>query len=161
MQARRVFQVLITACLVQFVQGCGTTSVKKDRLDFVQIDNTPTQRALLLQYRDWRGTPYKLGGNSRSGIDCSAFVQQTLSTHFNVSVPRTTGEQVKVGSEVSRSEPRVGDLVFFRTGASSRHVGIYVGSRHFLHASTTVGVTLGNLDDTYWRKTFWTIRRVL
>ncbi len=124
-------------------------------------DQGLVQQALMAQFKQWRGTPYRLGGNSREGIDCSAFVQQTFSSRFNMQVPRTTAEQVRLGVEVDRREIQVGDLVFFRTGYSTRHVGFYLGGGRFLHASTTVGVTINSLDDLYWRKTFWKVRRLM
>ena len=119
------------------------------------------QQALLAQYREWRGTPYRLGGNGKDGIDCSGFVQQTLARHFDIRAPRSTAQQVSMGSEVSRDSLQVGDLLFFRTGYTMRHVGFYLGGGKFLHASTRVGVTISRLDDQYWRKTFWTERRVM
>lgn len=124
-------------------------------------DNREVQQRLLAQFRQWRGTPYQLGGNSRAGIDCSAFVQQTLSTQFQIRAPRTTAQQIHMGTEVARDAMQVGDLLFFRTGYSSRHVGFYLGGGQFLHASTKVGVTISRLDDLYWRKTFWKVRRVM
>ncbi|BET27433.1 hypothetical protein RGQ30_29340 [Limnobacter thiooxidans] len=115
----------------------------------------------MAQYREWKGTPYQLGGNSKRGIDCSAFVQQTLSTRFGINVPRSTAAQVDVGTQVRQGEMQLGDLVFFRTGYNSRHVGIYMGNGQFLHASTRDGVVVGDLNQAYWRKAFWTVRRVM
>ncbi|HEX4917269.1 MAG TPA: NlpC/P60 family protein [Limnobacter sp.] len=118
-------------------------------------------RGLMAQYRAWRGVPYKLGGESKEGIDCSAFVQITLREHFGVAVPRTTLAQSKQGESVERVSIRPGDLLFFRTGPTRRHVGFYLGRGQFLHASTRVGVTISRLDDAYWQKSFWTARRVM
>jgi cell wall-associated NlpC family hydrolase len=154
---------------VVFVQGCASldgstdTLVLEDGTVFVgdAADHGVVQQALLAQFREWRGTPYKLGGNSKSGIDCSAFVQQTLATQFQIKAPRTTAQQLGMGEEVNRSSPKVGDLLFFRTGYSTRHVGFYLGGGKFLHASTKVGVTISRLDDKYWQKTFWQVRRVM
>jgi cell wall-associated NlpC family hydrolase len=162
---------LVFACaLIAFVQGCaslqeepGDSLVLEDGTIFVgdAADRGVVQQALLAQFREWRGTPYRLGGNSRNGIDCSAFVQQTLDTQFNIKAPRTTAQQANMGDEVPRNALKVGDLLFFRTGYSTRHVGFYLGGGQFLHASTKVGVTISRLDDLYWRKTFWKVRRVM
>jgi len=152
------------------VQGCG--SFGGGQADTIRLEdgslffgstaaNPAVHAALLAQYREWKGTPYLLGGNSRRGIDCSAFVQQTLSTRFNISVPRSTAEQAEVGTKVRQGEMQLGDLVFFRTGYNSRHVGIYMGNGQFLHASTRDGVVVGDLNQAYWRKAFWTVRRVM
>ncbi len=167
---RRYRSVLIVCAVVQLLYGCAGGQYRRgdilrleDGTVFVgePADSGAVQEALLAQFREWQGTPYLLGGNSMSGVDCSAFVQQTLSTHFNITVPRSTNQQVQVGMPVDRGNLKVGDLVFFRTGYSSNHVGIYLGSRQFLHASTRSGVTISNLDSLYWRKTFWQIRRVM
>ena len=165
--AMRVGAFAVTLAVLQACASVSDTGADSLVLDdgtvFVgeATDQGVVQQALLAQFKEWRGTPYRLGGNSRAGIDCSAFVQQTMATRFNMSVPRTTAEQVRIGVEVDRREIQVGDLVFFRTGYSTRHVGFYLGSGRFLHASTKVGVTINNLDDLYWRKTFWKVRRVL
>lgn len=162
-------RVLMLCTALFLAYGCASSPdqgadslVLEDGTVFVgESDNSDIQRALLVQFREWRGTPYRLGGNSKAGIDCSAFVQQTLATHFGLQVPRTTAQQVQAGVEVDRDSPRVGDLLFFRTGYSTRHVGFYMGNGQFLHASTKVGVTISKLDDLYWRKTFWKVRRVM
>jgi cell wall-associated NlpC family hydrolase len=170
MLMRIPWAVMFFCALVLLVNGCasvqeepGDTLVLEDGTVFVGdvADRGMVQQALLTQFREWRGTPYKLGGNSKAGIDCSAFVQQTLSTHFNVNAPRTTTQQVQMGEAVDRDNLKVGDLLFFRTGYTTKHVGFYLGGGQFLHASTKVGVTISKLDDLYWRKTFWKVRRVL
>lgn len=163
-------RLVLICALALLIHGCATvqdepgdTLVLEDGTVFVgeAADRGLVQQALLAQFRQWRGTPYKLGGNSKAGIDCSAFVQQTLSTYFNVNAPRTTTEQAQIGEAVDRDNLKVGDLLFFRTGYTTKHVGFYLGDGQFLHASTRVGVTISKLEDSYWRKTFWKVRRVL
>ena len=118
-----------------------------------EFSNPPSSTPIPVKF----GTKY----NSTAGIDCSAFVQQTLNTHFNITAPRSTTQQVNMGVDVGRDAMQVGDLVFFRTGYATKHVGFYLGDGKFLHASTKVGVTISRLDDLYWRKTFWKVRRVM
>lgn len=110
-------------------------------------------------YRDWAGVPYAYGGATKHGIDCSAFVQQALAATRGIRVPRTTLRQSRRGDRIPTSQLRVGDLVFFRIG-SGRHVGIYMGNRRFMHASSSIGVTISNLDNIYWRHHFWQARRM-
>lgn len=119
------------------------------------------QEALLAQLAQWRGTPYKMGGTGRMGIDCSAFVQTTLADHFRLAMPRSTEQQVQSGFEVEPEQMVPGDLVFFKNHKGGNHVGLYMGSRWFLHASTSAGVTLNSLDERYWRRHFWQARRVM
>jgi cell wall-associated NlpC family hydrolase len=65
-----------------------------------------------------------------------------------------------LGKKVSQNNLKPGDLVFFKTGLFSRHVGIYLDKRKFLHASTSVGVTISSLDNQYWKKNYWKSVRI-
>ena len=109
-------------------------------------------------YRQWVGTRYRLGGTSTAGIDCSAFVQKTMSGAFNVHLPRSTAEQRYSGHSISKSDLQPGDLVFFR---KNNHVGVYIGGGKFVHASTSQGVTTSSLSESYWTRTYTQSRRVL
>ena len=122
-------------------------------------DGAAVVQGLLDQHREWEGTPYLYGGSSRAGVDCSAFVQTTYATRLSRSLPRTTRAQARVGTRVEQEAVRPGDLVFFRPGNKKRHVGIYVDNGRFLHASTSQGVTLSELDNPYWRNAYWMARR--
>ena len=156
------FSLALTGCSVfQGGQSGGFSRLPNGAI--IDIESGPSgavQQALLSQLDEWRGTPYQLGGSSKRGVDCSAFVQTTLAERFQMRVPRNTEQQVQAGFALDSSQIEPGDLVFFRTGRNSNHVGVYVGSRWFLHASTSVGVTLNSLDDPYWRRRYWTARRV-
>jgi cell wall-associated NlpC family hydrolase len=118
-------------------------------------------QALYAHYEQWHGTPYRLGGSTRAGIDCSAFVADTFRTRLALDLPRTTEAQARMGHEIARDELRMGDLVFFKTGLNSRHVGIYLRNGEFMHASRLVGVTISKLRNRYWRAKWWQARRVL
>lgn len=109
-------------------------------------------------YRQWAGTRYRLGGTTKAGIDCSAFVQKTMSGAFNVHLPRSTAEQRHTGRAISKSELRAGDLVFFR---NNKHVGVYIGNGKFVHSGSSTGVTVASLSDRYWARTYTQSRRVL
>ncbi len=113
------------------------------------------------QHRRWEGTPYRLGGKDKRGIDCSAFVQRTFLDRFAIRLPRTTAQQQYRGTAIGRANLQAGDLVFFRTSRKVRHVGIYIGDQRFVHASTSRGVTLSRLDNPYWRKHYWMSRRII
>lgn len=109
-------------------------------------------------YRQWVGTAYRLGGTGAGGIDCSAFVQKTMSGAFNIHLPRSTAEQRHSGRSISKSDLQPGDLVFFR---KNNHVGVYIGGGKFVHASTSQGVTTSSLSESYWSRTYTQSRRVL
>lgn len=100
------------------------------------------------------------GGNSRKGIDCSAYMQRVFQDEFAVSLPRSTGEQMKLGSRVAKSQLHTGDLVFFKTSSRQRHVGVYIGEGEFVHASTSMGVTVSSLDNQYWGARYELARRI-
>ncbi|MWP83065.1 endopeptidase [Glaesserella parasuis] len=112
--------------------------------------------------REWEGTRYRLGGITKSGIDCSGFVQLTFRELFGIDLPRITVDQAKAGIQISKSELRTGDLVFFKTGRgpNGRHVGIYVKNGQFLHASTKGGVIYSDINSPYWSRSFWQARRL-
>lgn len=115
---------------------------------------------LYQQVEAWEGTPYRLGGLSKKGIDCSGFVYTTYLTRFNTRLPRNTHQQSKVGDSVFKKDLRAGDLIFFRIGYSTRHVGIYLENNLFAHASKSRGVMISRLQDTYWSKRYWKAIRI-
>lgn len=123
--------------------------------------SSPVVKKLYTQYNNWRGTPYKYGGLSLQGVDCSGFIYKSYRSVFNISLPRSTQEQIKRGKRVYINELRAGDLIFFKTGYKTHHVGIYVENGKFMHASSSRGVTLSNVKNGYWREHYWQARRLL
>ena len=123
-------------------------------------DNSAVSAKLLSQYLEWQDTPYREGGLSKRGVDCSGFVYITFRSKFGYDIPRTTDSQVELGSTVNKSSLRSGDLIFFKTGFFSRHVGIYLNDSKFIHASTSRGVIVSSLNEWYWRKNYWTAKRL-
>jgi peptidoglycan DL-endopeptidase LytE len=101
------------------------------------------------------GVPYRLGGSTLKGIDCSAFVKKIYQI-FSIDLPRTAREQLHFGKGVEKKELEEGDLVFFRTRRSSgTHVGIYIGNNEFVHASSRKKeVKVDNLDMPYYDQRF-------
>ncbi|MGX2967372.1 NlpC/P60 family protein [Ursidibacter sp. B-7004-1] len=120
--------------------------------------NISNANKVLSTYRQWAGTRYRLGGTTKAGIDCSAFVRTTMSNAFNIHLPRSTAEQKYSGKSISKSDLKAGDLVFFR---KNNHVGVYIGGGKFVHASSSRGVITSSLSEKYWAKTYTQSRRVL
>jgi len=108
----------------------------------------------------WKGTPYKYGGLSKRGVDCSGFIYLAYRDVFGRKIPRSTELQAGIGKTVSRKNLRIGDLVFFKTGFRQRHTGIYIGKGKFIHASSSRGVTTSRLDSPYWNGNYWKSIRV-
>lgn len=111
--------------------------------------------------RAWEGTPHRLGGNSKSGVDCSGLVVRIYDDLFGHHLPRTTAALAQKGQPAARRALVPGDLVFFRIAPRKMHVGIYLGRGEFAHASARRGVSIARLDAPYWRSVFWTARRIL
>ena len=111
-------------------------------------------------YEEWHGVPYKYGGISKDGIDCSGFVKNLYSQIYNINLPRNTTSQMKDGERIDYFERAMGDLVFFKTGTNTYHVGVYYENDNFIHASTSKGVMMSNLNESYWLYNFIEIRRV-
>jgi len=117
---------------------------------------SPDERSLFIRVaKGFMGAPYRFGGSSVRGLDCSAFVKKIYG-FFDVSLPRTAREQAHVGKRVSRDELKEGDLVFFNTRRAFGHVGIYIGNNEFVHASSGGErmVKIDTLDKPYYNKRF-------
>lgn len=101
------------------------------------------------------GTPYRFGGDSVRGIDCSAFTRRVYRGQ-GVELPRNSREQARVGMSVAYSSIRTGDLIFFDTSINGgiSHVGVYLGSNTFAHASSSKGVIKSSLKEKYYVKRF-------
>jgi len=112
-------------------------------------------------YASWEGVPYKYGGNDKRGIDCSGFIHAALKTALGLDVPRSTQLLAQSGKQISDKELRAGDLVFFKTSKKDRHAGIYLADGRFMHASTSRGVMISQLQNPYWRDAYWKSRRIL
>lgn len=117
---------------------------------------------ILLQVIKFLDTPYKYGGNTENGIDCSGFTKQIFLNALKIELPRSAREQYNVGIEIEKEDLSFGDLVFFNTQRRSfpGHVGIYIGDNQFIHASRTLGVTISSLDEEYYKKRYVGARRI-
>lgn len=150
--------IIIIATL--FLAGCSHHRVPPPNARL--SDSITVIAELNDQLRTWHGTPYRYGGMSRRGVDCSAFVLMTFRDRFALRLPRQTREQAEIGTRIDKDELLPGDLVFFKTGSGENglHVGIYDTDNQFIHASTSQGVVKSSLDNVYWNKKFWQARRI-
>jgi peptidoglycan DL-endopeptidase LytE len=128
---------------------------KKNKEELLGKWNSPDERKLFVKVATgFLGAPYRLGGSTVKGIDCSAYVRK-MYEFFDVTLPRTAREQSTVGVSVEKDDLEEGDLVFFQTRRPIGHVGIYIGNNEFVHASrNSKAVRIDSLDQPYFQKRF-------
>ncbi|WP_019243468.1 MULTISPECIES: C40 family peptidase [Bacillus] len=139
--------LISTFLLPNYTEAASTTTVEQNK-----VINTG---------KKFIGTKYRFGGTTPSGFDCSGFVGYTYSKAIGKKLPRSTSELYQTGKAVSKSNLQVGDLVFFTTykkGAS--HTGIYVGNNKFIHSSSSKGVTIDSLSNSYWKPKYIGAKRI-
>ena len=150
--------------LVLCLSSCHTSA---PRLDYkalahasvrlgVDIELTDNHR-LYINAAEWIGTPYRAGGSSKQGTDCSGFVSQLYKKTYRIRLSRSTDGQLKESNRIARRNLREGDLVFFTSRAARKrvaHVGIYLKDGKFIHASTSQGVIVSNLKERYYTQ-YW------
>jgi peptidoglycan DL-endopeptidase LytE len=139
-------------------EGPGIEQEKQAGAEPIGKWNTQEERSLLVRVvRTFLGAPYRLGGSTLKGLDCSAFVKRIYEV-FNVYLPRTAREQSNVGKAVAKDDLQEGDLVFFKAQAprtSNAHVGIYIGNNQFVHASSANReVKVDSLNTPYFSSHF-------
>ncbi len=113
----------------------------------VEALNNP---ALLGYIDEWYGVPYRYGGSTKDGVDCSAFTAGLMAGVFGLAIPRTAREQYQNSLRVEKEDLREGDLVFFNTTGGISHVGIYLVNNRFAHASTSSGIMISDLNEDYF-----------
>ena len=155
---RRLVQISLATLLLMF--SCATSKKANVRAQKVE--------QVIRSARAYTGTPYKYGGTTRAGMDCSGLLCNSFKA-INIDLPRSSADQSKVGTEVTMKDLQPGDLVFFATGRKKRkvtHVGMVTEVRgddevKFIHASSSLGVVETNIYADYYQKRFRGARRVI
>ena len=179
---KKIFNTILVICLALFaLTGCHSSkqtvknehekyeSAKKDTYSSLSKKlgvkvNSDDNIELLEMCARWLGTPYKYGGNSRKGVDCSGFTVKVYSAVYNKKLERSSASILsKNCKRIKQKELKQGDLVFFATGKSRKkvnHVGIYLKDNKFVHASSSRGVIVSSLKEPYYTRTFVTAGKV-
>jgi len=145
--------------------GCGiffspvgnveaSASASESEVDF-------SSRELRLTAKEYLDSPYRYGGTTASGFDCSGYVQQVFED-LDITLPRSSNAMFSVGEPVNQNELKPGDLVFFNTsGNGISHVGIYYGNGMFIHSQVGDGVSITSINDPhYWASRYVGAKRV-
>ena len=146
------FWYLIILALIITMSSCSATK---------RTTASVNQAKLESQFQQFKNTKYKYGGVDRRGFDCSGFTLTVYKNAFNINLPRTTEAMATLGKRVSKRKLKPGDLVFFRPSRKYDHVGIFIGTRTFIHSSTSKGVIKSNLNNPYWKKKYRFAKRIL
>ncbi|MGH1518755.1 C40 family peptidase [Chryseobacterium sp. JK1] len=130
------------------------------------IKHNKTIDGILTEAETYLGTPYRYGGTTRNGIDCSAFVLSVFGAAAGLSLPRVAASQAQEGESVERGDLQKGDVIFFSHGRRISHVGIVEsvseeGEIRFIHAATSKGVMISSLNDSYWGPKFRFAKRMI
>jgi lipoprotein Spr len=165
---RTSYIVLCISCIVLTLFSCrssrhGTRDADADLRQLVRAGiilgfdiEQDDPHALYLECASWVGTPYRFGGTTRAGTDCSGLTTNIYRNVYGISLQRNSRKQYEKNcTHVSRKHLQPGDLVFFGSGgraANINHTGIYLKSDRFLHASSSRGVMVSSLDDRYWKQ---------
>ena len=136
------------------IESLTPLQFKYAQLMNVEVEGV-TNTTLFAEIDKWWGTRYKYGGANEHGMDCSAYTSTLVHNVYGLILARTSRDQYDNCTKLEKDELQQGDLVFFRTGRRGvSHVGFYLGNGYFTHASTSIGVTISNLSETYWTNKF-------
>lgn len=135
------------------IESLTALQFKYAQLIDVEVESI-TNQALFSSIEKWWGTRYRYGGATEKGIDCSAYTGTIVHEVFGLVLARTARDQYANCIKLEREQLEQGDLVFFNTRGGISHVGLYLGNGYFTHSSTSIGVTINNLSETYWNKKF-------
>ena len=162
-QTFRYAFILVFSSLV--MGGCASNQSFQPRTAHSQyspVESVPGSakaEKLWQAFERYKGTPYQYGGTTGRGFDCSGFITTAYREGLGQQLPRTTSQMLRYGDVVQPRDVKPGDIVFFRIAGKDQHAGIYMGDNRFIHASTSSGVIMSELNGYYWKDRFSSARR--
>ncbi len=158
--------VVISACSSTVRFSSSGTAAQSNKIkvadgdDINHYDSGKLRHKLIIEAESWIGTPYRYGGESRSGADCSGFVMMVYSS-IGYTLPRTSNDQYNKVKKIDFDDKEPGDLIFFENKNKIHHVGIYLGNGDMIHASSSRGIIKQSLSDYYFSEKIAGTGRVL
>ena len=160
---KNIHSILLAGLLSLMLGSCRTIAPSYDYRELARASlrmgmdiDMKDNHALYVESSQWLGVPYRIGGTSKQGVDCSGFTPSVYQEVYRKKLRRSSNEQRKKDCrKIKKRKLREGDLVFFHNGKKKKeatHVGIYLKDNRFIHASTSRGVIISNLDEEYWKK---------
>lgn len=141
------------------IEHCNELQFKYAILLEEKVESVNDAR-LIAFLEHWYGAPYRYGGQTKKGIDCSAFTSLLMDSVYDIQLPRTAQNQYNSTSKIKKGDLSQGDLVFFNTTGGISHVGVYLANNKFVHASVSSGVMVSDLDDAYFKRRYVGATRV-
>lgn len=136
---------------------------KPQRISKPKAVTSAQTRKLINEAHKWIGTPYRYGGTTRSGVDCSGLVMELYRSVYDIKLPRSSAAQQEFCVGIAYKDLEPGDLVFFATGRRNvvSHVGLYIGDGRMIHASASRGVMVSGLEEAYFKRNYHSGGRVV
>lgn len=155
--------IVLFSCIIAFFMSPSWAFCMQSRSDSLLSSYGLTDRQFENKAKEYVGVPYRKGGTSKKGMDCSGFSRMLYDTIFNIELPHSSSEQYRFSElqKISNTGMQPGDLIFFANKGKKRinHVGVYLSKGKFIHASSSQGITVSRLGDRYWKKRFVGSRR--
>lgn len=150
--------IALLSCIIAFFMSSSWAFCMQSRSDSLLSSYGLTGRQFENKAKEYLGIPYRKGGTSKKGMDCSGFAKILYGNIFSIELPHSSIEQYRFSElqKISTTGMQPGDLVFFgnKGGRKINHVGVYLANGQFIHASSSKGITVSRLGDRYWKKRF-------